>query len=93
MPYLQPIALAEGVSEYRPDVKDFVLVHAEGERLSVDYPIGGPAIALCLSGSFTLVGVESSVAVARGESVYVTPSEKALTVSGSGELVLSTTGR
>ena len=93
VPYLPPIALAEGVSEYRPDVTDFVLVHAEGEHLSVDYPLGGPAIALCLSGSFTLVGVESSVVVARGESVYVTPSERALTISGSGELVLATTGQ
>jgi len=37
--------------------------------------------------------VESSVVVARGESVYVTPSERALTVSGSGELVLATTGK
>jgi mannose-6-phosphate isomerase len=92
VPYLPPIALAAGVAEYRPDVSDFVLVHAEGENVSVEYPLGGPAIALCLGGSFELGGAESSVEVGRGDAVYVTPSEAALAVSGSGELVLATTG-
>jgi mannose-6-phosphate isomerase len=92
VPYLAPVALAEGVAEFRPDVTDFVLVHAEGESLSVSYPLGGPAIVLCLSGSFAIVGTESSTSIARGESVYVTPGEGALTIAGSGELVLATTG-
>jgi mannose-6-phosphate isomerase len=93
IPYLPPTALAAGVTEYRPDVSDFVLVHAEGDDIAVTYPLNGPAIALGLSGSFEIVGSESSVVVGRGESVYVTPSEGLLTIRGSGELVLSTTGR
>jgi mannose-6-phosphate isomerase len=92
VPYLAPVALAEGVAEFRPDVSDFVLVHAEGESLSVSYPLGGPAIVLCLSGSFAIVGTDSSTSMGRGESVYVTPGEGALTIAGSGELVLATTG-
>jgi mannose-6-phosphate isomerase len=93
IPYLPPTALAAGVTEYRPDVSDFVLVHAQGDDVAVTYPLDGPAIALGLSGSFEIVGSESSVVVGRGESVYVTPSEGPLTIRGAGELVLSTTGR
>jgi mannose-6-phosphate isomerase len=93
IPYLKPTALAAGVAEYRPDVPDFVLVHAQGDDIAVTYPLHGPAIVLGLSGSFEIVGSESSVVVGRGESVYVTPSEGPLTIRGSGELVLSTTGR
>jgi mannose-6-phosphate isomerase len=93
VPYLAPTALAAGVAEYRPDVSDFVLVHAEGDDVAVSYPLGGPAIALCLSGSFELGGAESSAVLERGASVYVTPSEGALRIAGTGELVLATTGR
>jgi mannose-6-phosphate isomerase len=93
VPYLRPTALAEGVSEFRPDVSDFVLVHAEGDAVSLTYPLEGPAIALCLSGSFQIVGANASTTIGRGESVYITPSEGPLRLSGSGEWVLATTGK
>ncbi|PRY68918.1 mannose-6-phosphate isomerase type 1 [Glaciihabitans tibetensis] len=92
VPYLPATALAEGVVEFRPDVSDFVLVHAEGDVAGLNYPLGGPAIALCLSGSFQIDGAAASTTIGRGEAVYVTPSEGSLVLSGSGELVLATTG-
>lgn len=92
VPYLKPTVIAPGVSVYRPDVPDFVLVHAEGSGLEATYQLGGPAIALCLSGSFSLCGATSEVSLGRGESVYVTPDERTLTIAGTGELVLATPG-
>jgi mannose-6-phosphate isomerase len=92
VPYLPPTALADGVVEFRPDVPDFVLVHAEGQEVSATYALDGPAIALCLSGAFEISGAATSTTISRGESVYVTPSEGPLRLTGSGEMVLATSG-
>ena len=92
VPYLSPIVLAAGAAEYRPDVSDFVLVHVEGEERVVEYGLGGPAIALCISGSFTVAGALGTIELTRGQSVYITPDESALLISGTGELVVATTG-
>lgn len=97
VPYLPPTPLAPGVAEFRPDVPDFVLVHVEGEQRAVTLPLNGPAIVLCLSGTFDLAGAAGSGAgnggtVTRGEAVYITPDETPLLITGSGELVLATTG-
>jgi mannose-6-phosphate isomerase len=92
VPYLPPIAIAPGVVEYRPDVPDFVLVHAEGDNVSASYPLAGPAIALCLSGTYELTGATSTAVLTRGQSVYITPDEATLALSGSGEIVFSTVG-
>jgi mannose-6-phosphate isomerase len=97
VPYLPATELAPGVAEYRPDVPDFVLVHVEGDDRAATVPLVGPAIVLCLSGSFDLAGAAGSGAgngatVTRGEAVYVTPDEGPLLITGSGELVLATTG-
>jgi mannose-6-phosphate isomerase len=97
VPYLPATQLAPGVAAYRPDVTDFVLVHVEGDDRAATVPLTGPAIVLCLSGSFDLAGAAGSGAgnggtVTRGQSVYVTPDEGPLLITGSGELVLATTG-
>ncbi|MCU1407655.1 MAG: manA [Glaciihabitans sp.] len=99
VPYLPAIDIAPGVSEYRPDVPDFVLLDVEGADRSVSYPLAGPAIALVIAGSFTITGAgahdgddATSVTVQRGESIYITPDESALAITGSGHLVLASTG-
>ena len=92
VPYLPPIGIAPGVVEYRPDVPDFVLVHAEGDTVSATYPLAGPAILLCLSGQFEVVGSATSTSLNRGDAMYCTPDEVSLALSGSGELVLASVG-
>ncbi|MBC7725700.1 MAG: hypothetical protein H7146_13305, partial [Burkholderiaceae bacterium] len=59
----------------------------------------GPAIALCVSGSTVLRGAGgSTVALSRGESLYITPDEGVVQFSGAdageeaGEVFLATTG-
>lgn len=87
-PYLVPEVPVPDVRVFRPDVPDFELVEFEAAGLC---PLDGPAIALCVAGEFTLSG-RSTATLGRGESVFVTPDEGDLTVSGSGMLVIATTG-
>jgi mannose-6-phosphate isomerase len=100
VPYLDPIVLADGVAVYRPDVPDFELAHisvpADADAGAAGVPmrqvsITGPAIAICTAGRFLVAGAGSSFALARGESVYITPDEATLTFAGSGEVFLATT--
>jgi len=104
VPYLAPAVSSPGVSEYRPDVDDFVLVHiaaeaeAEADALVTQagvpmrqFTLTGPAIAICTAGGFLVAGAGSSVALKRGESVYITPEEGTLTFAGVGEVFLATT--
>ena len=86
------------------EAPDFTLVHvlpAEQDGSSAvdqlgSLPVGsfalpGPAIALCTAGTVTVAGVASSVALERGQAVYITPDEANLTFTGTGELFLATT--
>jgi mannose-6-phosphate isomerase len=83
---------ASGVEVFRPDVPDFVLVRVADAGPGAQYPLTGPGIAICTAGEIRIDGVVSSVVVARGESVYITPDEGALRFGGDGELFLATTG-
>ncbi|TFB59191.1 mannose-6-phosphate isomerase, class I [Cryobacterium sp. Hz7] len=122
VPYLPPVLSSPGVSEYRPDVDDFVLVHIAAEAGGAGAPaaaaspggagadagaraaaasragvpmrqftLTGPAIAICTAGGFLVAGAGASVALKRGESVYITPDEGTLTFAGVGEVFLATT--
>lgn len=101
VPYLAPELQADGVAVYRPDVPDFELAHisvpadaAAGAAAGVpmrQVTLTGPAIAICTSGRFLVAGATSSLTLARGESVYITPAEGTLTFAGSGEVFLATT--
>ena len=55
------------------------------------FTLTGPAIAICTAGGFLVAGAGSSVALKRGESVYITPDEGTLTFAGVGEVFLATT--
>lgn len=98
VPYLPPSAPAPGVSVYRPSVPDFTLVRVEAEATGPgDVPmrrvaLTGPGIAICTAGGFLVAGTTSSAALKRGEALYITPDEGALTFAGVGEVFLATTG-
>ena len=97
VPYLPPVVSSPGVSVYRPDVDDFALVHIAAEAEGAagvpmrQLTLTGPAIAICTAGGFLVAGAGSSVALKRGESVYITPNEGTLTFAGVGEVFLATT--
>lgn len=91
VPYLPAEEPAPGLRVYRPDVPDFLLAVVEptsDEPVRVE--LDGPAIAIATAGAFTVHGAEGSVEVERGGSVYVTPSERALSVTGRGTLFVAT---
>ena len=92
VPYLHATSLSSFVSVYTPDVPDFVLVRVHGAALDASFALTGPAIAICTSGSVSVAGGASTVTVARGSSVYVTPDEGTLRFGGDGTLFLATTG-
>ena len=94
VPYLAPETPASGVEVFRPDVPDFLLVRLalEDAAGTASVPLGGPAIAICTAGRLAVTGTVSETSVERGRSVYVTPDEARLTISGRGELFLATVG-
>jgi mannose-6-phosphate isomerase len=55
------------------------------------FTLPGPGIAICTAGGFLVAGAESSVALKRGQAVYITPDEGTLTFAGAGEVFLATT--
>jgi len=89
---LSPERPAPGVEVFRPDVPDFVLdrVVVGGEVASAPVPLPGPAIALCTGGTVTLTGASGQVELERGESVFVTPDEVQLTLTGAGTVFIAT---
>jgi mannose-6-phosphate isomerase len=99
VPYLAPEDTAPGVELYRPDVPDFLLARiapatrdaAAGDAGASVVVVDGPAIVLCTAGEVTLAGEVSTVVVARGEAVFVTPDEGRIVVTGEGEAFLATT--
>lgn len=53
-------------------------------------PLRGAAIALCVDGAVELDGATGLCVLRRGESVYVTPQEASITVSGAGAVFFAT---
>ncbi|MBF4463354.1 MULTISPECIES: mannose-6-phosphate isomerase, class I [unclassified Rathayibacter] len=91
VPYLEPEEAEPGVRVYRPDVPDFVLAVVEPvSEAPARVALHGPAIAIATEGSFTIEGAEGSTRVERGGSVFVTPAERELLVSGRGTLFVAT---
>ncbi|KQQ22806.1 hypothetical protein ASF48_06535 [Rathayibacter sp. Leaf299] len=91
VPYLPAHEVAPGVRIYRPDVPDFVLAVVEPvSEDAVELELHGPAIAIATAGSFVVEGAEGRTRVERGGSVFVTPSEGTLSVSGRGTLFVAT---
>jgi mannose-6-phosphate isomerase len=104
VPLLAARVLADGVLEYRPDdpAAGFSLVGFGGSVggttggptaadgvVNAELAIDGPAIALCLDGAFDLVGAVGRARVERGQAVLVTPDERSLAVTGSGQLYVA----
>ncbi|MBT2500291.1 mannose-6-phosphate isomerase, class I [Agromyces sp. ISL-38] len=91
-PRLAPLDVAPGVTAFQPDVPDFVLYRAEPAADAARVAIDGPAIVLAEGGSVQLAGALGEVQLERGETVYVTPEERELEITGDGIAWVATTG-
>jgi len=91
-PRLAPEAASDGVLTFRPDVLDFVLHRAEPGTASSSIALTGPAIVLAERDEVRLEGAHGEVVLPRGGSVYVTPDEGTVTVTGAGVAWVATTG-
>ncbi|MEX1078679.1 MAG: mannose-6-phosphate isomerase, class I [Homoserinimonas sp.] len=87
VPYLRPLPVG-GAQLFQPDGPGIALLQITGPA---SHALTGPAIALCTAGRLTVTGVASSAELSRGDAVYVTPDEAALTFAGEGEVFLATT--
>ena len=92
VPYLVPVVVSSSLELFRPDDAGvgFALARVTGDAV---LDVEGPAIALCTGGSFTLAGSVSTHPLRHGESVYITPEEARLAITGDGTLFVATTGR
>ncbi|MDQ0895432.1 mannose-6-phosphate isomerase, class I [Agromyces ramosus] len=93
-PRLPPAEVSAGVVAFRPDVPDFVLYQAEPGTGAARVRLDGPAIVLIEGPGVELRGATDgdAVTVARGDSVYVTPDEGELEITGPGIAWIATTG-
>lgn len=91
-PRLAPLDVAPGVTAFRPDVPDFVLYRAHAGADAARVAIDGPAIVLAEGGSLHLAGALGEAELARGETLYVTPEERELEITGDGIAWVATTG-
>ncbi|MGN6407166.1 MAG: mannose-6-phosphate isomerase, class I, partial [Curtobacterium sp.] len=102
-PIVQPSEGEPGVTVWRPQGDDFVLVRvALGDAAAVHgYTLGGPerttvaltgpAEVLVVTGGLTIEGATDSISLARGDAAFITPDEGTLTFSGSGVAYVTTT--
>lgn len=84
---------ANGIMIYRPRERDFQLCIMDppaDEEVSIE--LSGPAIAIALSGAPRLIGLKGSVALTQGQSVFLTPDEAVLRVTGPGHIALAMPG-
>lgn len=91
-PRLAPLDVAPRVTAFPPDVPDFVLYRAHPGKDAARVAIDGPAIVLAESGSLHLAGALGEAELARGETIYVTPEERELEITGDGIAWVATTG-
>jgi mannose-6-phosphate isomerase len=96
-PFLAPVRTTPGTDLFAPGLPEFALAvvttpdaarGVSGARL----PLSGPAIALALDGEVEVAGQQGSAVLRHGESVFVTPDERALTISGRGRVALAGAG-
>lgn len=91
VPYLIPAEPQDGVQVFSPAGAGFELVRLSSlEAMVFSWSLNGPALLLCTGGVWHVGGAVSDAQLSSGCSVYVTPDEGTLQISGEGELFLAT---
>ncbi|BDZ51499.1 hypothetical protein GCM10025867_37400 [Frondihabitans sucicola] len=90
LPYLRPTVAGAGVERFDPDDVGFALLHVVPGDQGAVVSLGGPSIVLVTKGELHLKGQDGNIRLSQGESVYVTPDEWRLAVTGTGEAFVAT---
>lgn len=90
LPYLRPSDAGAGVERFDPNDVGFALLHVEPGESGAVVSLGGPSIVLVTRGELHLKGQDGNIRLTQGESVYVTPDEWRLAVTGDGEAFVAT---
>lgn len=86
-PYLVADPISSNLEVFRPSVEEFVIVHVTGASR---YSLTGPAIVFCVAGEMLVSGEMSSKKLVRGGAFYITPDERDVTFTGSGDVFMAT---
>jgi mannose-6-phosphate isomerase len=85
--------LGGGEVAWQPPVPDFRLTRLVVDGVAHPAPeVGGPQVVLCLRGSVTVRAGGAEVALAGGESAFVTAAAGPLELDGSGEVYRAAAG-
>lgn len=90
-PYLSARAAGPGATLYAPEEAEFRLVALEPGTGTAVVQLTGPAIVIATAGELEIAGERTTASLARGGSLYATPDERTLRVSGTGTAFLATT--
>jgi mannose-6-phosphate isomerase len=90
LPYLRPTDAGAGVERFDPNDVGFALLHVVPGDQGAVVSLGGPSIVLVTKGELHLKGQDGNIRLTQGESVYVTPDEWRLAVTGTGEAFVAT---
>jgi mannose-6-phosphate isomerase len=90
LPYLRPTDAGTGVERFDPNDVGFALLHVVPGEAGAVVSLGGPSIVLVTKGELHLKGQDGNIRLQQGESVYVTPDEWRLAVTGDGEAFVAT---
>ena len=90
VPYLRATEVGPGVERFDPTGVGFALVKVTPGASGAVVPLGGPSIVLVTEGELHLKGQDGNIRLSQGESVYVTPDEWRLAVTGTGVAFVAT---
>jgi mannose-6-phosphate isomerase len=92
-PLTPAVDLGDGEQAWQPPVPDFRLTHVTVSGTARPAPeVGGPQILLCLRGSVTVRAGDAEVALAGGQSAFVTAAAGPLELTGDGEVYRAACG-
>lgn len=91
-PVVRPVQVAPGVVTWPVPVSEFALYRVRVEKTTAVLAAPGPRIALCLAGAVQVDDGVAELRLAAGEAAVGAAASRPVSVTGSGELYLATTG-
>ncbi|MET0296754.1 MAG: mannose-6-phosphate isomerase, class I, partial [Microbacterium sp.] len=91
-PVVQAVPVAPGVEQYVVPVADFALRVVRPAGASTEVPFEGVAIVLATAGELVVSAPGGEVVLRPGQAALATSDERALHVTGDGELFVATPG-
>lgn len=92
VPTVAAHAIAPGVEAFEVPVPDFALSRVTVAGTPIERPLTGAAIVLAVAGEVTVATADASVALVPGRAAYVSAGERAVTLTGAGEVFVAEPG-